>query len=74
MTARVHRAFTVSRQDEEVRVLIVEDELRMASLIRRGLLREGLAADDRGLVDDGHHARVGPRVDAEQPGDLDGAA
>jgi len=28
-----------------VRVLIVEDELRMASLIRRGLSREGLAAD-----------------------------
>src|SRR5438876_4224535 len=48
MTARVHRAFTVSRQDEEVRVLIVEDELRMASLIRRGLLREGLAADVAG--------------------------
>ena len=28
-----------------MRVLVVEDELRMASLIRRGLLREGLAAD-----------------------------
>jgi len=28
-----------------VRVLIVEDELRMASLIRRGLVKEGLAAD-----------------------------
>jgi two-component system OmpR family response regulator len=28
-----------------VRVLIVEDELRMASLIRRGLLGEGIAAD-----------------------------
>jgi two-component system OmpR family response regulator len=28
-----------------VRVLIVEDELRMASLIRRGLVSEGLAAD-----------------------------
>jgi two-component system OmpR family response regulator len=28
-----------------MRVLIVEDELRMASLIRRGLLAEGLAAD-----------------------------
>jgi DNA-binding response OmpR family regulator len=25
-----------------VRVLVVEDELRMASLIRRGLTREGL--------------------------------
>jgi two-component system OmpR family response regulator len=28
-----------------VRVLIVEDELRMASLIRRGLLGEGISAD-----------------------------
>jgi two-component system OmpR family response regulator len=28
-----------------MRVLIVEDEQRMASLIRRGLLREGLSAD-----------------------------
>jgi two-component system OmpR family response regulator len=28
-----------------VRVLIVEDELRMASLVRRGLTEEGLAAD-----------------------------
>ena len=28
-----------------MRVLIVEDELRMAGLIRRGLTHEGLAAD-----------------------------
>ena len=28
-----------------MRVLIVEDELRMASLVRRGLVREGFAAD-----------------------------
>jgi two-component system OmpR family response regulator len=28
-----------------MRVLIVEDELRMASLIRRGLIREGLSVD-----------------------------
>ena len=28
-----------------MRVLIVEDELRMASLIRRGLINEGVAAD-----------------------------
>src|SRR3989440_4932789 len=33
------------REDRAVRVLIVEDELRMASLIRRGLVSEGLAAD-----------------------------
>jgi two-component system OmpR family response regulator len=31
--------------DVPVRVLIVEDELRMASLIRRGLVNEGIAAD-----------------------------
>jgi len=31
-----------------MRVLIVEDELRMASLIRRGLAHEGLAADVAG--------------------------
>jgi two-component system OmpR family response regulator len=30
---------------DAVRVLIVEDELRMASLIRRGLVGEGIAAD-----------------------------
>jgi two-component system OmpR family response regulator len=28
-----------------MRILVVEDELRMASLIRRGLLQEGLSAD-----------------------------
>jgi len=33
------------REDSGMRVLIVEDELRMASLIRRGLVNEGLAAD-----------------------------
>jgi two-component system OmpR family response regulator len=32
-------------EDRAMRVLIVEDELRMASLIRRGLTGEGLAAD-----------------------------
>jgi two-component system OmpR family response regulator len=36
------------REDRAVRVLIVEDELRMASLIRRGLVNEGLAADVAG--------------------------
>ncbi|HYY04502.1 MAG TPA: response regulator transcription factor, partial [Gaiellaceae bacterium] len=33
------------RDHQAMRVLIVEDELRMASLIRRGLVGEGLAAD-----------------------------
>jgi two-component system OmpR family response regulator len=35
-----------------VRVLIVEDDLRMASLVRRGLTREGLAADVAGTGED----------------------
>jgi two-component system OmpR family response regulator len=35
-----------------VRVLVVEDEPRMASLIRRGLTREGLAADVAGTGED----------------------
>src|SRR4029077_11269520 len=38
----------VVREDLRMRVLIVEDELRMASLIRRGLEHEGLAADIAG--------------------------
>ena len=36
-----------------MRVLIIEDELRMASLIRRGLVNEGLAADVTGRGEDG---------------------
>jgi two-component system, OmpR family, response regulator len=35
-----------------VRVLIVEDDLRMASLVRRGLTGEGLAADIAGTGED----------------------
>jgi len=40
------------REDRGVRVLIVEDELRMASLIRRGLAGEGLAADVAASADE----------------------
>jgi len=36
-----------------MRVLVVEDEPRMASLIRRGLVGEGLAADVAGSGEDG---------------------
>jgi two-component system OmpR family response regulator len=36
-----------------MRVLIVEDELRMASLIRRGLMGEGVAADVAASGEDG---------------------
>jgi two-component system, OmpR family, response regulator len=35
-----------------MRVLIVEDDLRMASLVRRGLTGEGLAADVAGTGED----------------------
>src|SRR5881396_3603766 len=35
-----------------MKVLVVEDELRMASLIRRGLVNEGLAADVAGSGED----------------------
>jgi two-component system OmpR family response regulator len=44
MTA-CHAAFMLKAEDRGMRVLLVEDELRMASLIRRGLMHEGLAAD-----------------------------
>jgi two-component system, OmpR family, response regulator len=44
--------FIVRREASLVRVLIVEDELRMASLIRRGLVHEGLSADVAGLGGD----------------------
>jgi two-component system OmpR family response regulator len=40
-----HLAFIELGEDEGVRVLIVEDDLRMAGLVRRGLVTEGLAAD-----------------------------
>src|SRR5256884_1826289 len=42
----------LGREDRPMRVLIVEDELRMASLIRRGLVTEGLAADVAGTGED----------------------
>jgi len=56
-----------------VRVLIVEDELRMASLIRRGLVKEGLAADiassgEEALVSAGAHAYDAIVLDVMLPG------
>src|SRR5690348_6056933 len=41
-----------AREGRPMRVLIVEDELRMASLIRRGLEHEGVAADIAGSGQD----------------------
>jgi two-component system OmpR family response regulator len=51
MTA-CHLPFILLSEDEHVRVLIVEDDLRMASLVRRGLTGEGLAADVAGTGED----------------------
>src|SRR5690349_148619 len=51
-SSNCHRQFIRMREDRVVRVLIVEDELRMASLIRRGLVNEGLAADVAGSGED----------------------
>ena len=59
-----------------MRVLIVEDELRMASLIRRGLVAEGLAADvapsgEEALATAGAHAYDAIVLDVMLPG-IDG--
>ncbi len=61
------------RHDWSVRVLIVEDELRMASLLRRGLVKEGLAADvaptgEDALVSAGAHAYDAIVLDVMLPG------
>jgi two-component system, OmpR family, response regulator len=61
------------RQDSNVRVLIVEDELRMASLIRRGLEKEGLSADiaatgEEALVLAGAHEYDAIALDVMLPG------
>jgi two-component system OmpR family response regulator len=66
----------LERQDGSVRVLIVEDDLRMASLIRRGLVKEGLAADvspngEDALVSSQAHAYDAIVLDVMLPG-IDG--
>ena len=62
--------------DSDMRVLIVEDELRMAGLIRRGLVKEGLAADvapngEEALVAAGAHPYDAIVLDVMLPG-IDG--
>jgi two-component system OmpR family response regulator len=52
MSSSRHLGFILVGEDRRVRVLIVEDELRMASLIRRGLVHEGLAADVTSSADE----------------------
>ena len=59
-----------------MRVLIVEDEIRMASLIRRGLVKEGLSADvapsgEDALVSAGAHSYDAILLDVLLPG-IDG--
>jgi len=61
------------RHHADVRVLIVEDDLRMASLIRRGLVKEGLAADvapngEEALVSSQSHAYDAIVLDVMLPG------
>src|SRR4249919_2715559 len=51
--ARSHPSLISSGTIGEVRVLIVEDDVKMVGLIRRGLTEEGLAAD---VAKDGHAA------------------
>src|SRR5688572_23767033 len=40
-----HRPLTKSRHNVVMRALVVEDEPKMAALLRRGLVEEGYAAD-----------------------------
>jgi len=47
-----HAPFIRAWDHVSVRVLVVEDELRMACLIQRGLVKEGLAADVAGSGND----------------------
>jgi two-component system, OmpR family, response regulator len=56
---RFHPPFIDGSDNSEMRVLVVEDELRMASLIRRGLVKEGLAAD---IAPNGEEALVSARA------------
>jgi two-component system OmpR family response regulator len=49
---RFHLSFIDEAQPPHMRVLIVEDEAKMAGLIRRGLAREGMAVDVAGNGED----------------------
>src|SRR2546430_5387766 len=74
--ALVHPAFMLKPHDSGMRVLIVEDELRMAGLIRRGLVKEGLASDvapngEEALVAAGAHVYDAIVLDVMLPG-IDG--
>src|SRR5438552_4667625 len=49
----IQREFIEGAETAPVRVLIVEDDRRLAAALRRGLLREGFSVD---LVEDGDEA------------------
>jgi two-component system, OmpR family, response regulator len=73
MTGSFIRRSWKSATIRRVRVLIVEDELRMAGLIRRGLVKEGLAADvapsgEEALVSAAAHAYDAIVLDVMLPG------
>jgi two-component system OmpR family response regulator len=53
------RLSSVDEHNGRMRILIVEDELKMASLLRRGLLEEGHAVD---VARTGHEALVSARA------------
>ena len=53
MKERFHHSFIVWRKHESVRVLIVEDDRRLANVLRLGLVEEGFGVD---LVEDGEAA------------------
>jgi len=73
MTRPFIRLSRLVRHDEEVRVLIVEDEPKMAALVERGLEREGVAADvastgEEALVLAGAHEYDAIVLDVVLPG------
>ena len=50
--------------DGTLRVLVVEDEVRLAETIRRGLVSEGFVVDVEHRGDDGYHTAVSDKFDA----------
>jgi two-component system, OmpR family, response regulator len=55
---------TSRRWDETLRVLLVEDEVRLAETIRRGLVSEGFVVDVEHRGDDGLHTAITDEFDA----------
>jgi two-component system OmpR family response regulator len=55
---------TSRERDGTVRVLVVEDEVRLAETIRRGLVSEGFVVDVEHRGDDGFHTAASDNFDA----------